>query len=1040
MEHPHPLFPKLPNYHPDPVDGVKIGQSPIAGITLKRILNGHDKWIGGIAWSPNGKYLASPSADHSIGIWDVTKGSVVRSLIGHQGSTHCIAWGPNGQLLVSGSEDKTLRIWKASGMHQQTLEGHLNTIAAVAYSPNGRFLASASYDSTIRLWNKNGKYLNTIRRHSDGVLSLAWSPNGKYLASGSYDATCRIWDIQGKQIHLLKGHSSSVCSVAWSQDGKLLVTTSSDSTIRIWDTHSGINLQVLEGHIGRVNSAMFSTNGHFLASKGGDKDNAILIWRCDTWDFIGRIHESSSRFLSPALAFHPSLLVLATLGEEDKTIRVWELDEEVLLKQKQTSIQYTTAKIVLVGDSGVGKTGLGWRLVHHEFKAHSSTHGQQFWVLDDLRETLSDGTLCEAILWDFAGQPDYRLVHSLFLDDVDIALVLFDSSNRENPLGGVKFWINQLKINKNKCSIFLVGARKDRGMVPLTKTEILSFCKQNGIKGGYYSTSALTEEGIKSLIKGLKASIIWSEMRRTTTTETFKQIKEYVLELKENSTRNNLLKNPADLYKELQYKVPALDFSLREMMTAVGHLKNHGYVNVLTCLTDAGYVPKILLNPDELINVASSIVLKARSDIKGLGVIEERRLVSDGYLFPELMGLDETERKLLLGAASELFIQNNLCFRERLTEETLLVFPSLIHKKRPREQAAVFKEGAFYHIVGPIENIYALLVVRFGYTNTFRGTELWQNLAQFSMGKGEVCRFMQDTAHEGEIELVLSFAKDTSEDTQLLFQGLVERFLQGRELTIKRYLPVICPECDTQMARVVLKAQLDRKKEQSFCHECGERLNLPSVEAITHLQTNEERKIEAEVIQVEYRTKFETALSRAKALHFELGRGMEPVCYICYDRRSKKTDEWALQFNKDLRNAGIETLFDPRKRMPEGEKRWDVEEILSCDFVIIIGTPSLKKKSQKKDIRDGLETELELIDIRMQRPLKYRNTLIPILIKGNPETSFPTMLGSLPNIDFRNKETYFFLLLKTIWRILNLPFDIPAWDEISGPLNDKNLD
>ncbi|HMQ33980.1 MAG TPA: hypothetical protein PKD53_24825, partial [Chloroflexaceae bacterium] len=109
------------------------------------------------------------------------------------------------------------------------------------------------------------------------------------------------------------------------------------------------------------------------------------------------------------------------------------------------STHYTTAKVVLVGDSGVGKTGLGWRMAKGEFKEHASTHGQQFWVVGELGKTRADGTQCEAVLWDLAGQHVYRPIHSIFLDDVDTALVLFDPSNRPDPLKGAQFWLEQLR-------------------------------------------------------------------------------------------------------------------------------------------------------------------------------------------------------------------------------------------------------------------------------------------------------------------------------------------------------------------------------------------------------------------------------------------------------------------------------------------------------------------------------------------------------------------------------------------------------------------
>ena len=130
---------------------------------------------------------------------------------------------------------------------------------------------------------------------------------------------------------------------------------------------------------------------------------------------------------------------------------------------RQDSVNYTTAKLVLVGDSGVGKTGLGWRLAHGEFKEHASTHGQQFWPITQLGLKRKDGTECEAVLWDLAGQHVYRQIHSIFLDNVDAALVLFDPSNRQEPLKGVQFWLEQLKGKGQLPPTVLVGARVDRG-------------------------------------------------------------------------------------------------------------------------------------------------------------------------------------------------------------------------------------------------------------------------------------------------------------------------------------------------------------------------------------------------------------------------------------------------------------------------------------------------------------------------------------------------------------------------------------------------
>jgi len=366
--------------------------------------------------------------------------------------------------------------------------------------------------------------------------------------------------------------------MAWSPDGEYLAS-SDDKTIHLWDAASGKALQVLEGHAGPINYVDFSANGRWLVSKSGD--NTIRLWRCDTWAYVSVLEEPASEFWPPGLAFHPRLPVLATLGEEDTIIRIWELDEALLLGQAQESVHYTTAKLVLVGDSGVGKTGLGWRLAHGEFKEHASTHGQQFWPLKQLGLKRKDGTECEAVLWELAGQHVYRQIHSIFLENVAAALVLFDPGNRQEPLKGVQFWLEQLKGNGQLPPAVLIGARSDRGAPALSQQELDQFCQRYGIRGGYISTSASSGEGLEALLEMLKAQIPWDEMTATVTTVTFKRIRDYVLALKEKPDREGVLLSPLALREQLQATDRDWRFTDAEMMTAVGHLETHGYVAVL---------------------------------------------------------------------------------------------------------------------------------------------------------------------------------------------------------------------------------------------------------------------------------------------------------------------------------------------------------------------------------------------------------------------------------------------------------------------------
>lgn len=429
----------------------------------------------------------------------------------------------------------------------RTLRGQEDWVGRIAWSPDGRLLASPSKDTTIRLWDaETGQCLRTLTGHDNTVIAVAFDPTGRTLASASDDKKVKLWDAAiGKLLRSLEGHSGIVLSVAFDPQGRTLASAGNDQTVKLWDAASGQLLRSLEGHTGGANWVAFSFDGRLLASKSGD--NTVRLWRSDTGACVATIPEAASTYWSPGLAFRPDRPVLATVGSDpgtpaggrDRLIHLWELDFDLLLSKAVTPAgSYTSAKIVLVGDSGVGKTGLGWRMAHGQFKEHASTHGQQFWVLDQLGTQRADGTQCEAVLWDLAGQPDYRLIHALFLDDADLALVLFDPTDRRDPLHGVEFWLKQFQ--GNASSKLLVAARCDRGDATLTREELEIFCNQRGIRG-YCPTSAKDGQGVNELVKQMKTLIPWSEKPATITTATFKRIKDYVLDLKENPRRRKVV-------------------------------------------------------------------------------------------------------------------------------------------------------------------------------------------------------------------------------------------------------------------------------------------------------------------------------------------------------------------------------------------------------------------------------------------------------------------------------------------------------------------
>lgn len=1005
------------------------------GLKLLRTLRSDTKGlVTKIAWSPDGTILAVPTQNGQVELWDPHAGSLRRTIDARGGTwITSVAWSPNGNYLAVASGDGKIRIWRPrDGKREVRPTGSTLSLGGTSavWSPTIPALATIGAKGDFTLWDSENWDARGIYRLLSPVTCLAVSTS-RVLAAGTKEGDVLLFELSEK---LFEGHSigprirlPGVRVVAWAPDAKVLAGGSSHGTVCLFDAESGRQLAELEGHTRMIRSLSFSFDGKILASKSDD--GTVRIWSTASYANLAVVDEPSlthrvaghTNKKSAGIAFHPNRAVLATLSKWDRAIRIWELDVPSLLggTHAPAGIRYTTAKVVLVGDSGVGKTGLGWRLAHGSFKEHPSTHGQQFWVLDSLRAVRSDKTECEAVLWDFAGQPDYRLTHALFLDRVDLALILFDPGNQSEPLKGVEYWLRALENPTEKpCPKVLVAARTDRSSPTLTQAELESFCTRHGIQEGFLATSALTGHGIEELLVRMTHAISWDAMSSTVTTGTFKRIKEFVLSLKESSG-DEILLEPAALESKLRASDSKWDFSTEQMMTAVQHLANHGYVTVLQGSSGR---PMILLLPEVLSNLASSFVLEARRNPAGLGALEEARILKGEYSFPEVAGLHDKDREILLDAVTVLFLQHNICFRERLGSATYLIFPSLINQKKPTSEVEMV-EDASYTVSGRVENIYAALVVLLGYSNTFTRTNQWQNQAEYEMNPGEICGFKQIVDREGEIDLVHYYGPNAGPHVRSLFQGLFETFLLARDVAITKYPPVACPHCQYRPERIEIIKRIKQQKTFMFCGECSTKIVLP-IPIVEKPVAASGLGLAAKGQQVaSQRTIFETALTRLKALIRDRDTDSVPTCFISYAWGVEEHERWVLKLAKELENADVEILIDRKNSAVVGTSiATFVNRIEETEFVLVVGTPEYLEKYKNLDPKRGtmVAAEMDILNQRLTGPGRSKDSVLPILLAGSGDASLPPLLRGRVYADFRSEEGYFaglFDLILALYRI-----------------------
>ena len=712
------------------------------------------------------------------------------------------------------------------------LVGHTGSVNSVAWHADGKLALSGSHDRTVRVWEvESGKCERVLKAHTDSVNSVAWHANGKHALSGSDDRTVRVWEVEsGKCERVLEGHTGSIMSVAWRGDGKLALSGSGDKTVRVWEVESGKCERVLVGHTGGINNVAWHADGK-LARSGAFNG----VWH--SWD------------LSELLIESPQQKILTETRKNSPSITL--IESATVVQQ----IQYTNAKVLLVGDSGVGKTGLANRLARDHFEETESTDGAwaTHWKLQ--HNANKDGVEREIWLWDFAGQVDYRLVHQLYMDETAAAVLVFNPQ-QENPFEGLGQWDRDLqKAARKPFAKLLVAGRTDRGGLVVSQANMENFMRERSFTSSLQLTSAKTREGCESLREAIITAIDWQNIPETTSPVLYHRLKQEILKLRDSGL---VLIRLSELKQRMELTLAGELFELKELETVIGLLAGPGMIQRVVF---GGF---ILLRPEMLSRYAAAVVRKVRKHPQELGCIREDEMLAGKLDYQDFERLSAEDEAVILRTLHETFISRAWCLRQPSDGTALLVFPSYFRRERP-DLPNHPNVLVTYRFQGPIDEVYATLVVRLHYTEAFNADQLWKDAADFKTQTNQKLGLKLTRENEGTARLDIYFNPDVDENSQLVFLRYIHNHLNDLSQYVVRLRHYCCTnkKCDALDQPFTDQPKIDKAlasgKGKIFCSDCGKPILLRDVieqkfdTFVIHEQVRKEEEISKQVIDNESR-------------------------------------------------------------------------------------------------------------------------------------------------------------------------------------------
>jgi Tol biopolymer transport system component len=300
---------------------------------FKKSLIGHTQGVISVAYSPDGRLLASGDGAGEVRVWNVPDGTPRYVLPALKGRACALAFSPDSKFLLTAAEKRNgdINIWDAeTGKPDSALKGHTNGLFEVSFAPDGKTFVSGGWDTTMRVWDF------AARRESQVIPA----PLGQWIRSVIFSAEGQIAVTNGGKVFLLKPDGQlvktiegDVAPLSFSPDGRLLAgTTWIEGRVTVWDVNTGVKVASWRAHEGLANGVAFARDGRVLATAGSDA--VVRLWDVTTQHKLAELPHEGRAY---QLAFSPDGATLATTGEEDRLVKLWDVSFLRALKHSAKS-------------------------------------------------------------------------------------------------------------------------------------------------------------------------------------------------------------------------------------------------------------------------------------------------------------------------------------------------------------------------------------------------------------------------------------------------------------------------------------------------------------------------------------------------------------------------------------------------------------------------------------------------------------------------------------------------------------------------------